>query len=157
MEWEYFGSFRYFEPDIQSGSVTHGDRPDFRVEVGGRVVGVEITRLFKPNGRQDVESTQDRILDEVRWKAEEQALPTARVTLFFSLQRPLNAAARSRVAHSVVRVVAEQMPANGKSIELERVRGQPREVDLITVNRVHACGSGRWTWMEAGMIDRDPV
>jgi hypothetical protein len=157
MECEYFRSFRYFEPDIQSGSVTHDDTPDFRAEVGDRVVGIEISRLFKPTGRQDVESTQDRILDEVCRMAQEQGLPIAHVTLFFNLQRTLDGAARSRIAHGAVRVIAEQMPAEGESVELESVRGQPREVDLITVNRVHCHWPGRWTWLEAGTIEREPA
>src|SRR6266571_1590540 len=59
MESEYFKSFRYFEPEIQSGSFTHHDSPDFLVDVGEHVVGVEVTRLFKPEGGQEVESTQE--------------------------------------------------------------------------------------------------
>jgi hypothetical protein len=79
MECEYFKSFRYFEPEIQSGSVTHCDSPDFRVDVSDRVVGVEVTRLFKPDGGQDVESTRERILEEACRRAQEWALPPAHV------------------------------------------------------------------------------
>ncbi len=157
MECVYFKSFRYFEPEIQSGSITHDDSPDFRVDVGDRVVGVEVTRLFKPEGGQDVESTQERILEEACRKAQERELPPAHVTLFFNLPGPLDSAARSRIADAVVRVVAEHMPADGKSVELERAPGQPREVDLIMVNRIYCRAPGRWEWLEAGTIERDPA
>src|SRR6266849_3040176 len=104
MECEYFQSFRYFEREIQSGSVTLGDSPDFRVDVRDRVVGVEVTRLFKPDGGQDVESTRERILEEACRRAQEWALPPAHVTLFFSLHGPLDSATRSRIADAIVHV-----------------------------------------------------
>ncbi|MGC2519592.1 MAG: hypothetical protein WA373_10880 [Burkholderiales bacterium] len=157
MEIEYFKSFQHFEREIQSDNFTHGEKqiPDFLVRVSDRVVGVEVTQLFKPKGGRDVESTQERILEEACRKAQEQELPHAHVTLFFNLRGPLYSVARSRIADAVVRVVAEQMPADGESVELERVPGQPREVDLITINRIHCYGPGRWVWLELGTIDRD--
>jgi hypothetical protein len=36
------------------------------------------------------------------------------------------------------------MPPNGESVRIERARGQPSEVDLILVNRVHCRAPGRW-------------
>jgi hypothetical protein len=155
IEHEYFGSFRYFESEIQSGSITHGDSPDFRVDVSGRVVGVEVTRLFKPEGRQDIESTQERILEEACRRAQEQMLPPAHVTLFFNLHGPLDSAVRSRIADAIVRVVKERMPPVGESVEVERAPGQPHEVDLIMVNRVHCRAPGRWEWFEFGAVEKD--
>jgi hypothetical protein len=156
MECEYFSSFRYFEPEIQSGSITHSESPDFRVNVTDRVIGVEVTQLFKPRSGRDIESAQERILEEACQRAEEQRLPPANVSLFFCLRRPLDTAARSRIANAVVRVVAEQMPRDGESVELERAPGQPREVDLILINRVHCRAPGRWQLgLEFGADERD--
>lgn len=158
MEREYFNSFRYFETEIQLGNITQDESPDFRVDFSDRVVGVEVTRLFKPGREQAVESTQERILEEACRKAEELALPPAHVTLFFNLSGSIDrAGARRRIADAVVRVVAEQMPADGQSIEIERAPAQPREVDLITVNRIHCRAPGRWAWLNAGTIERDPA
>lgn len=155
MECEYFASFRHFEPEIQSGSVTYSDDPDFRVDVGGRIIGVEVTRLFKPEGKQDVESTKERIFEAACRKAQEQKLPPADVTMFFTLHGSLNSAARSRIADAVVRVVAEQMPAEGETIDLVGCPGQPPEVDLIIANRIHCCAPGRWLWNEGGKVEKD--
>ncbi len=157
MECEYFNSFRYFEPEIQSSTITHADSPDFRVNVSDRVVGVEVTRLFKPEGRQDIESTQERIFEEACRNAQEQKLPPAHVTLYFNLRGALGSAARSRIARAVVRVVTEQMPGDGESVQLEGAPAQPREVDLITVNRMHCRAPGRWTWIETTTIKGDAV
>ncbi len=96
-------------------------------------------------------------MEEACRKAQEQELPPAHVTLFFNLSGPLNSAARRRIADAVVRVVAEQMPANGESVELERAPAQPREVDLITINRIHCSAPGRWAWIKVGTIERDPA
>lgn len=157
MECEYFKSFRYFEPVIESGVVTHRDNPDFQVKFGDRIVGVEVMRLFKLENRRNVESSKERILEEVCRKAQERNLPTAHVTLFFNLRRPLNTASRRCIANAVVDVVAARMPPDGQRVELEGALGQPREVDLITVNRVHSGARGNWRWSELGTIEGDAV
>ena len=157
MECEYFRSFRYFEPVIESGTITHDDSPDFRADFENRIVGVEIMRLFRPESRRAIESTQERILEEACRIAQDQNLPAAHVTLFFNLRGPLDTAARGRVARAVVDVVAGRMPHVGESVALEGVPGQPRQVDLILVNRVHCGSRERWTWMEAGTIDGNTI
>lgn len=153
MECEYFNSFQHFEPEVQGGVVEHVDRPDFQVTLGKRVIGVEVTRLFKRNGAQAIESTQDRILETVCHKAQQHGLPPAQVTLFFSLPSSLDGARRECIAESVVRVIAKHMPDEGGSITLEMQPGQPNEVDLITVNRVHC--RARWQWLEMHAIERN--
>lgn len=158
MEIEYFKSFQYFEPEIQSDSFTHGETqiPDFLVPVSDHVVGVEVTQLFKPNGRRDIESTKELILEEACRKAQEQELPPAHVMLFFNLREPLDGVARSRIADAVVRVVAEQMPVDSESISLESVQGQPRVVDLIIINRIYNREIGLWRWIdEVSTVERD--
>jgi hypothetical protein len=155
MECEYFKSFRYLEPEVRFGNITHSDSPDFRVDMSDRVIGVEVIQLFKRQSGRDVESTQDRILEKSCQRAQERRIPPAHVTLFFTIRGPLDGAARSRIADAVVRVIAEQMPADGKSVELEQAPGQPREVDLILINRVHCRAPGRWSWLEFSTFERD--
>ena len=155
MECVFFKSFRHFEPDAQVGTITHADSPDFRIAADNRVIGVEITRLFKPDGRQDVESSQDRILEAACQEAQTRSLPPAYVTLFFNLRDALDDTARRRIAAAVVRVVAEHMPPEGELVELDMRPGQPCEVDLILVNRVHCPARGRWEWFETRAIERN--
>jgi hypothetical protein len=155
IECVYFNSFRYFEPDARIGPFTRAESPDFRIAADNRVIGVEITRLFKPEGRQDIESSQDRILEAACHGAQTRCLPPAYVTLFFNLCVPLDGAARGRIADAGVGVVAEHMPPEGESVELDMRPGQPPEVDLIIVNRVHCHAPGRWEWFESGAIERN--
>jgi hypothetical protein len=155
MECEYFESFRFLEQDVQGGQVAHDDRPDFRVSIGVRVIGVEITKLFKPMGRQDIESTQERILSFACAGAERIDLPAADVALFPNFREPLDAARCQKIADAVTRVVAANMPADGESIELEGQPWQPSEVDLISISRWNSRGSGRWHWVEAARIEKD--
>ena len=166
MECVYFKSFRHLETDVQKGVVKHCDKPDFRVTLGNCVIGVEVTCLFKRREGKDakrdgkpvqqaVESTRDRILEAACEKAQKLGLPSAHVILFFSLQDPLSSAARERIADSVVDVIARHMPDEGGSIELEMRPGQPSEVDLITVKRVHS--HAHWEWLEAHAIERNVI
>ncbi len=155
MECEYFNSFHYLEPDIQSGAITHADRPDFRIRVSNGVIGVEVTRLFTPLASPAIESTQDGILDQACSKAECLNLPPACVTLFSNLRVPLRTADRTRIADAVVQVVADNMPADGDTAELEGQPGQPSEVDLILIDRRYCEAPGSWRWDEARRIERD--
>ena len=148
MEHEYFRSFQYFEPDLHSGTIVmHAGRkqgPDFLVEVGNDLIGIEVSRLYTPLADPAIESAEDGILAAACSKAEQIKIPPAHVTLFFNVQRPLRAADRSRIADAVVRVVADNMPAAGENAELEGRAGQPSEVDLILINRYRPREVGRW-------------
>ena len=157
MERNFFNSFLYFEPELQSGDVAHCECPDFLISLGDKVVGVEVTQLFRPTGRQDVENTQDQILRTAWQKAQEQNLPPADVCLFFNLHRSYRRDAHERIADAVVRVVADHMPVDGESARIERVSGQPSSVDLILVSRRHCGALGNWTWLDVGPVERDVV
>jgi hypothetical protein len=156
MEIEYFKSFQHLEPDIQSDNFNHGEKqiPDFLVSVNDRVVGVEVTQLFKPEGRRSVESMQERILEEACRMAQEQKLPPAHVTLFFNLFGTRDPTVH-QIAKAVVSVVTKHMPADGESVSLERALGQPQVVDMININRVHRREIGRWEQIEFATVGRD--
>src|SRR6266446_821152 len=80
MEAAHFKSFYHFEPDIrsghnfepdiqfkldiQSGIITHADKPDFRIRAGNKIIGVEIRRLFISPDGPAIESKQESIFDE---------------------------------------------------------------------------------------------
>jgi hypothetical protein len=144
-ECEYFRSFHNFEPDIQSGLVTHADSPDFRVQVGNNIIGVEVRRLFTPQEIiRAIESTQENILEQACSEAERLNLSPAGVILFFNLRVPLRVTDRRRIADAVVQVVADNMPADGEWAELEQRPGQPPEIDLIQINRQFRREVGCW-------------
>jgi len=160
MEAAHFRSFYHFEPDIrsghdsepdiqykldiQSGVITHADSPDFRIRLGTNMIGVEVRRLFTSPDGPALESTQESIFDEACRAAERLNLPPADVTLFFNLRRPLRVADRRRITDALVQVVADNMPPEGDTAELEHQLGQPSEIDLIQINRRSRREVGRW-------------
>jgi hypothetical protein len=172
MEEAHFRSFYHFEPnirsahnvdpniqfrlDIQSGIIEHADKPDFRIRAGNKIIGVEVRRLFKSADGPAIESTQESIFDEACHQAERLNFPPAAVILFFNLRRPLHVEDRRRITDAVVRVVAENMPADGDSVQLEHRPGQPSEVDLILIDRECRREVGRWRAdFEFSVIERD--
>jgi hypothetical protein len=160
MEAAHFRSFYHFEPDIranqhlkpeiqfvldiQSGVITHDDKPDFRVRVGAKTIGIEITRLFTSPNAPALESTQESIFDQACRKAELQDLPAVDVILFFNIRKSLHRADRCRIADAVVQLVAANIPTDGNRVDLEHRPGQPPEVDLIQINPPYRPERGRW-------------
>lgn len=160
MEAAHFRSFYHFEPeirsdqdlkpdiqfklDIQSGVITNDDKPDFRIRVGGKTIGVEITRLFTSPDAPALESTQESIFDQACRNAEHLKLPPVDVMLFFNLRKALQKADRCRIADAVVQLVAANIPADGCRADLEHRPGQPPEVDLIQINPPYRPELGRW-------------
>src|ERR1700682_3161765 len=63
----------------------------------------------------------------------------------------------SKIASAVVQVVADNMPADGNSLQLEGKKSQPSEVDLILVNRWHCEKPGRWVWLESRATEKDVI
>jgi hypothetical protein len=175
MEAAHFRSFYHFEPeirsdhhaepniqfthDVQSGVITHDDKPDFRIKVGAtKTIGVEITRLFRSRDAPALETTQEGIFDQACRKAERLNLPPVDVMLFFNLRRSLPRADRCRIADAVVQLVAANIPTDGGSVDLEHRPGQPPEVDQILINAPYRPEQGRWRADFAfSTIDRNTV
>lgn len=155
MELEYFSSFQFFESDVRSLAFDQTEAPDFRTTEVRPSIGIEVTRLFRRGARPDMESSKDRILDDARSIAEVMNLPPADVTLFFSFEGTVAAADRLRIAKGAVEVIAANMPSEGAHTHLEYCTGQPPEVDLILINRVHCGVHGEWRWLEAGKVEYD--
>lgn len=160
MEAAHFRSFYHFEPDIrsnphpkpelqfvldiQSGVITHDDKPDFRVQVGAKTIGIEVTRLFTSASAPALESTQESIFDEACRQAERFNLPPVDVILFFNVCKSLRRADCCRIADAIVRLIAANIPSGGNRIDLEHRPGQPPEVDLIQINPPYRPQQGRW-------------
>ena len=145
IERQHLHSFRYLCGDFPSGDLQDHESPDFVIVTEQqRKIGIEHTQVFKADGgtkasEQSVEATKEQITVAARTYSEYLNSPPAHVSLFFSLQRPLPAKARQRIARRVAQVVHDNMPSEGKSVRLDcgasGQRNQPIEVDLILINR----------------------
>ena len=167
IERHYLHSFRYLCRDFPSGDLRNHETPDFLVVTETqRKIGIEITRVFKADGKtknsqQSVEATKEAITVFARMYSECLNLPPVDVSLLFSLRRPLNAKAQREIALRVAQVVHDNMPFQGESVTLEYGiggrRDQPIEVDLICINRVHPVDRHQWTWPEMGDVQTDVI
>jgi len=170
-------SFRYLCNDFPAGELRECETPDFLVlTTTGRKIGIEITEVFKKDGTDETaeqadEAAKETITVAARMHAEWLGVPPAHVSLFFNPQylrraknggsqrRFLTNAEKQNIARSIAQFVGDNMPAKGHSIELEPRphSGQPREVDLIQINRVHPVDQHRWSWPEWRAIQYDAI
>ncbi len=162
IERQHLHSFRHLCRDFPIGELIEGETADFVVITPtGRKIGIEHTQVFKKAGTDETaeqadEATKDFITTAAKRHAEFLGLPPAHVTLFFNppylrrttgdKRRFFTKAEKQSVAESIATFVAAHMPAQGRSVECDWRPGQPRQVDLIQINRVHPVDRHHWKW-----------
>jgi hypothetical protein len=167
VEREYLNSFRFLCPDFPDGELEEDrEAPDFVVIANKKRIGIEVARIYKTDGSdkkslQAIEATKEAITIAAKCYAESWRLSPAYVALFFNLREPANKRSVENIALNVARVVRENMPPEGKSIEVDYARGrrqgQPREVDLIWISRSYPYEHHEWDWPEAGFVKSDAI
>jgi hypothetical protein len=168
IERRHLHSFRSLCGDFPVGELIESETPDFLVltPIGGKI-GIEHTQVFKKDGtdataEQPDEATKDFINTAAKRHAEFLGLPPAHVTLFFNPQylrrttgdkrRFFTKAEKQSIAERIAAFVGTYMPAEGDFIECDWRSGQPRQVDLIHINRVHPIDRHDWRWLEFNAI-----
>jgi hypothetical protein len=173
IERQHLHSFRYLCPDFPAGELIESETPDFLlVTDAGRNIGIEHTQVFKQDGADETaeqadEATKEFIKTAAKQRAEALDLPPAHVTLFFNPQylrrtvgskrRSFTKAERQTIAENIATFVSDHMPVQGHSVELDWRPGQPRQVDLIHINRVHPVDRHDWHWLEMNAIQYDAI
>ncbi len=173
LERQHLDGFRRLCSDFPKGELTESETPDFLVITPvGRKIGIEHTQVFKKTDAGEVaeqadEATKDFITNAAKGHAQSSGLPPARVTLFFNPQylrrtvggkcRSLTRAQKQRVAERIAAFVRSHMPAEGASVRLDWRPGQPRQVDLILIGRIHPTGRHNWGWMEMNAIQENAI
>ncbi|MGC2202879.1 MAG: hypothetical protein WA633_22420 [Stellaceae bacterium] len=76
-----------------------------------------------------------------------------------SKPRFLTKAEKQTIAENIAKFVGANLPAQGCSIECDwrPNTGQPRQVDLIQINRVHPVDRHHWSWPEWNAIQYDAI
>jgi hypothetical protein len=77
-------------------------------------------------------------------QAERLNLPPIDVILFFNVSKSLRRVHCCRIADAIVRLVAANIPSDGRPCFLEHRPGQPPEVDLIQIYPPYQPEQGRW-------------
>ena len=173
IERRHLHSFRHLCGDFPVGELIESETPDFLVLTPtGRKIGIEHTQVFKKDGtdqtaEQPAEATKDFIKTAAKRHAEFLGLPAAHVTLFSNPQhlrrttgdkrRFFTKAEKQSIAERIAALVGAHMPAEGDFIECDWRPGQPRQVDLIHINRVHPVDRHDWRWLEFNAIQYDAI
>jgi hypothetical protein len=175
-ERRHLRGFQHLCPDFPPGEVIEGETPDFIVVTpAGQKIGIELTQVFKRDGKiepaeQADEATKEFITTAARMHAECLGIPPAQVALFFNPehlrrfktpgrpeQRFLTKDEKDRVALNIARFVGEHMPEQGDLVDCDWSPGQPRQVDLIQINRVYPVEHHIWRWPEMRAIQHDAI
>jgi hypothetical protein len=173
IERRHLHSFRHLCEDFPAGELIEGETPDFLVITStGRKIGIEHTQVFKKDGtdetaEQSDETTKDFITTAAKRHAEFLGVSPAHVTLFFNPQylrrttgakrRFLTKAEKQRIAESIAVFVGTHMPEQGSSVECDWRPGQPRQVDLIQINRVYPVDRHNWRCLEYNAIQYNAI
>ncbi|HVH74286.1 MAG TPA: hypothetical protein VM755_05160 [Stellaceae bacterium] len=173
IERQHLHSFRHLRGDFPAGELIEGETPDFLVITPtGRKIGIEHTQVFKKTGADEIseqadETTKDFITNGAKGHAESLGLPPAYVSLFFNTpylrrtvgtkRRSLTNAQKHHVAKGIAEFVGVHMPPQGGSVRCDWRPGQPRQVDLILINRVRPPDRHNWRWLEMNKIEDDAI
>jgi hypothetical protein len=167
LERELLHSFSVLCRDFPCGELEEDrESPDFVVVTKEKRIGIEIARIYKTEGSeknsaQAIEATKDAITIAASNYAKKLGLPPADVALFFTLHRSLNKLSAEDIARRVTETVRINMPLDGQSAKIEyskgRKQGQPREVDLILINRRFSSDGHEWDWHEMGFVQSDAI
>jgi hypothetical protein len=173
IERQHLHSFQCLCSDFPAGKLIQCETPDFLVMTdSGRKIGIEHTQVFKKDGTDETaeqadEATKEFIKTAAKKHAEALGLPAAHVTLFFNPQylrrtagsrrRSFTKAERQTIAENIAKFVGNHMPDEGCSVELDWRPGQPRQVDLIHINRVYPVARPDWRWLEMNAIQYDAI
>jgi hypothetical protein len=168
IERRHLHSFHHLCEDFPAGDLIEGEIPDFVIITPtGKKIGIEHTQVFKKSGADETaeqpdEATKDFITTAAKRHAELLELPPAHVALFFNPQylrrvtgakrRFLTKAEKQSIAESIAVFVGRHMPAQECSVECDWRPGQPRQVDLIQINRIYPVDRHIWRWPEFNTI-----
>jgi hypothetical protein len=145
--------------DLSGFSIVESEeRPDFLLQQGERIVGLEVTELFHQPAqgsqpRQEKESLERRLCATAQRLWNGQSLPTVHVALHFSPFHRLSKRSIPEIAARLVHLVAHAVPEPGKRVELDydwtNRDVHPEEVPHLRVHRFDDNGSASWTHSDA--------
>jgi hypothetical protein len=154
-EQQYVEQIREFVPDFPDGSLLPGETPDFRVDLGGEILGIEVTEV--PNQRRRaVESEWDSILRDAETLAG-RSLPHLDVAVSFDASHHIRKPDRGRIGKALVSAVAAHLPPHGEQTQIRNSwRGAlPDAVRMIHVARYDRLTGHCWTPLDGGMVTTD--
>ncbi|MCE4539644.1 hypothetical protein LXT12_20540 [Pelomonas sp. P7] len=162
LERHYLDRVKAMLPGFPGGTLLPHEEPDFLVDLGGRVLGIEITELHRdPDGQllplQAREARRDDVIDAAKALHDRAGHPPVDcqvhlkdVTMHRDRVQPLAAA--------IAEIVAANIPTDGELVRFveptwRTVAGFPAEVDYVRVARYDGLtesffGGAGHTWLQ---------
>ncbi|HEX8708807.1 MAG TPA: hypothetical protein VF723_11235 [Pyrinomonadaceae bacterium] len=117
-------TFRASYSDFPPGNITPSEEPDFLIENDGKVIGIELTGIYRPPTAdrlpmQASESLMNQVVERARAIYEESGGPALWVSVLFSSFPQLRKSQVSELAAKLARIVSDKNVKVGGSVRIE--------------------------------------
>jgi len=151
LERSFLEQLRDLVGDFPRGPLIPGETPDFRIDLGAEILGIEVTRLMDESERRD-ESEWDSIVREAGALART-CLPAVDVAVGFRSGARVDKRNRKVIAAALVQAVSERLPVPSEHLTIfNDWRGSlPECVHCIDIHRSERLSGHVWSVLDGGM------
>lgn len=162
-ERRYLQAFATALRNFPAGALFKSENPDFLLHVADGVLGIELTRIFRPapagtSPAREQESLRERVVAMARDRFAEAAMPPAYVSLHFNELVPLRKRDVPHLAKMLVELASRLMPAPGGSREEEFTWWNrsyfPESMAFMRVSRLRHVQRPVWIAPSAGYVSQ---
>lgn len=110
--------------EIKSDYLSKQKGPDFIIDTGNRIIGIELTDLCHPREIDELplrsqENLRDQIMDDAGNLYSKYGLNPIQVSVFFNQQCVLKKRDKKRLSNAIVDIVIQNLPLDGHCLVLE--------------------------------------
>lgn len=166
MQYSHLTRFKEHCPDFPKGELEYGDDPDLIVHTPDGLLGIEHTRIFRPDRTdqivpQEQESLEERIVNLARERYESRGGPPVTVTPYFNPHIRLGKKDVDPIAERLCDIVCRYLPATDGQVILETyhlgLQVLPTEIWAVIINRYPGFKEMFWGAARSGVVpDLEP-
>lgn len=160
----YLDLLRSIFPGFPAGWVEDGERPDFIVHSPDGKIGIELTRIYKQgpaNGPplQSQESERQAVVAEACRIHKTMGLDPVQVHFDFEGESSLTKKHRTKYAHTLAVLVANNLPSKNSWLEVDSNFNLPEsfpfEVHYVSIARFDSLTRNAWSVPVGGIVAED--
>lgn len=141
-EWAVFNRFQMLHPKFPAGSVKKCEEPDFLIDAGNSILGIEVTDLYRSPQpgklpEQATEGGREKCVNRVQQLYEAEDGPPLLVSVHFR-EVHIPSKRETPLAKEILEVLRQNIPNPGQKVWVEEGWGPdwrplPAEVDSISI------------------------
>ncbi len=159
-ERSQFERFRQVCTALPVGRIENSEEPDFLVHSDERILGVEVTELYRPpeagkQPLQEAESLQTRIVDQAQSIYEANGGPPLYVSVVFGFYERFNKKDVMALASRLAKFISSLSINEGDRLQLENMyedRNYPEEITMLFIDRSPGHKQALWHPFGAVMV-----